>query len=135
MNIDEWMRQAIGVPFVPHGRDFDGWDCYGLAVSAYHHVLGVELPDFKYPSVNDFSNIANIFTSEIAPAWQLSDGALMDVVCIFRRGLPIHAGLVVMGGRIMHVEHGIETCHEPKSRFRIEGYYVPTDCSTAPVQG
>ena len=133
MTLDEWQRRAIDVPFVPLGRDYDGWDCYGLAVAAYRDVLGVMLPDFDYPSVRDFTNIANIFTTQIAPAWQSSDGAVMDVACIFRRGLPIHAGLVVSGNRIMHVEHGIATCHEPKTRFRIEGYYVPTGCGTTSV--
>jgi cell wall-associated NlpC family hydrolase len=130
---DEWQLSAIGVPFVPFGRDYYGWDCYGLVVCAYRDVLGVTLPDFEYKSVKDYDNIAAIFTSQIAPVWRPARGDVMDVACIWRRGRPIHAGLVVGKRRIMHVEHGIETCVEPVTNMRVEGYYVPASCSASPV--
>jgi hypothetical protein len=49
----------------------------------------------------------------------------MAVACIYRRGHPIHCGLVLPNRRIMHVEEGVQTCHEPFDRFRVEGFYCP----------
>lgn len=126
MNLTEFCRRAIGVPFVPLGRDYDGWDCYGLAVCAWHDVAGVDLPDFAYHDVKSYRLIASIFQDQIAPFWrEVPAPEPMAVAAIYRRGLVIHAGLVVPGRRILHVESGIETCSEPLSSFRVEGFYAP----------
>ena len=133
MTLTEWQRRAVGTPFVPFGRDYTGWDCYGAVVVAYRAVFGVELPDFYYPSVKEYATIGRIFLNDIKPAWTPVQSRPMAVACIYRRGLPIHAGLVVENNRILHVEHGIETCIQPAADFRVEGYYEPACRTTAPV--
>lgn len=122
------------VPFVPFGRDYHGWDCFGLVVCAYRDVLGVTLPDYAYQSTRDPRALARLFADRSAPHYRVSDPAPMAVACVYRRGLPIHVGLVVSKKRILHVEEGVMTCVEPITRFRIEGFYVPADCRSAPVQ-
>lgn len=126
VTLDQWCRRAIGVPFLEHGRDYDGWDCWGLVIAAYRDVAGVAVPDYTYQTVSDYRALARLFTDRGGASWHpVAIPAPMAVACIYRRGRVIHAGLVVPGRRIMHVEQGIETCAESAANMRVEGYYVP----------
>ena len=47
-----------------------------------------------------------------------------NVAIIFRFGDMLHTGIVILGGsQILHVQEGLETVHEPISRFHVEGIY------------
>lgn len=132
MDLTSFMRRAIGVPFLEHGRDFDGWDCWGLIVLAYREVLGVTVPDFTYATARDYLKLARLFGDRNNPYWCKVDPRPMAVACIYRRGVVIHAGLVVPNRRILHVEDGVETCLQPVASFRVESYYAP-DCCHASI--
>lgn len=125
MTLDEWQRRAVGVPFVPDGRDYDGWDCWGLVVRAYRDVLGVDVPDYAW---GDTRALIRQFADRGTAHWRpVATPAPMAIAGIFRRGRVIHAGLYVGRRRIMHVEQGIETCAESVSNMRVEGWYVPRE--------
>ena len=127
MTFDEWMRKATvpAVPFVAEGRDFDGWDCWGLVMSAYREVKDIAVPDYTY-GIENLRQLAVLFKDRERKRWQrVETPEPMAVACIFRRGSVIHAGLVATKRRIIHVENGVETCLQPISDFRVEGYYVP----------
>lgn len=128
MTLLEFARKASGVPFKEHGRDFDGWDCWGLIVAAYREVKGVTLPDFMYAGTDDYRALMKSFRARQDDYWRKVGAESMAIACIYRRGHVIHAGLVLTSGVIMHVEKGIETCVERADNFRIEGFYVPRDC-------
>ena len=132
VDVDNFILKAIGVPFVEHGRDYEGWDCWGLCIRAYKDVLGVNLPDFSYTDTQEYRALKNSFETRADGFWQRSQPGNMSVACIYRRGLVIHAGLS-FGKKILHVEKGIETCLEPAGRMRIEGYYEPACHAAAPV--
>lgn len=126
MDFTAWQRRAIGVPFVSGGRDYNGWDCWGLVVCAWRDVRGVDVPDYAYPSVNDYRRLARLFTDRGASHWRsLVLPEPMSVACIYRRGRVIHAGLYAGNGRIIHVEEGVETCLEKVTNVRVEGWYAP----------
>lgn len=127
MSVAEFHRKAIGVPFIEKGRDYDGWDCWGLVSRGWLDVMGVKLPEFTYKSVRDFKALAAHFDYRLTAGARKVEPHAMAIACIFKRGLTIHVGLVVPGRKILHVEEGIETCAEPVSDFRIEGFYVPAD--------
>ena len=131
MNLQEFCRRAIGVPFLEDGRDYDGWDCWGLVMCAYRDVLGMTLPNYTFGSVK---HLARQFRDRKSPLWQPCDQHPMAIACIYRRGSTIHAGLMVGKGRILHVEQGIETCVERVANMRVEGCYVPAGSRTASVQ-
>lgn len=133
MTLTDFQRRAIGVPFVEDGRDYTGWDCWGLVMAAYRDVLGVTLPDYGPNGAHTARALLRQFTQRECSFWQRSDPAPMAVACIFRRGRVIHAGLVVPRRYIMHVEQGVETCMEPVKDFRIEGFYVPAGGNPTPV--
>ena len=134
MKFIDWQLKATGVPFVEHGRDFDGWDCYGAIMSAYREVAKISIPDYSEYAIKDFRRLRELFEARSAGFWRQVDGpGPMVAACLFRRGLSIHTGICVSKREIMHVEQGIETCIEPLSAFRIEGFYVPASCGTASV--
>lgn len=41
----EFVERCRRAPYKPHGRDYDGLDCYGFVYLYYRDVLGVRLPD------------------------------------------------------------------------------------------
>lgn len=136
MDLQAFARRAIGVPFLEGGRDFDGWDCYGLCFAAYKFVLGAALPDRRDYAIREYAAIAKIFDARSSVLWKRLDAAQpMALAAIYRRNAVIHTGLVLPNRRILHVEEGIETCAQPFAAFRVEGFYVPTDSIAAPVQG
>lgn len=57
-------EELIGIPFKTHGRDLNGFDCYGLAIYV-SRGFGHELPDFQYKHANTDTVSAN-YTSVIA---------------------------------------------------------------------
>ena len=47
MTWDQFAAKAMSVPFVPLGRGYSGWDCWGLVMCGYRDVLGIELPTYE----------------------------------------------------------------------------------------
>ena len=41
------VRDLINLPFKPHGRDREGFDCWGLAMEV-NRRMGIRLPDYAY---------------------------------------------------------------------------------------
>lgn len=120
---EQFAEKAILTPFLDRGRNFLGWDCWGLVVSAYRDVLGVELPSYGecYAGVRDHKALVRLTTER--DEWsRLIDPEHGSVALIYRRGLPIHVGIVI-GRRILHCEEGVDTIVEPFERFRFEGFY------------
>ena len=122
----DFIDQAVGVPFVPHGRDYDGWDCWGLVWRAYLDVRGIRLPsyDAQYDQITDWRRLVRAFAAGVQE-WVLTPTpSTGDVALIYRRGLAIHVGLIVPDRRILHVEEGVETTQELTAHMRVEGVYA-----------
>jgi cell wall-associated NlpC family hydrolase len=132
MELIEFINLAIGVPFLDQGRDFHGWDCWGLIRRAYRDCFGIELPDLNRCTVLSYEQGRELFDS-LAVAYREVDLALAqpgDVVIL--RGVPCHAGLVVQPGLMLHVDMNIDTCVEPYAtgawKTRVIGIYRHADC-------
>ncbi|MCE9664531.1 C40 family peptidase [Halomonas sp. M5N1S17] len=128
MTLMEFAAGAIGTPFRPHGRGPDHYDCYGLLVKAWRDVRGIELPDYvsDYPRFKDSDQLASVVSGACVHDWQpVEVPQPMDAVVIYRDGRPMHIGLYLGAGQVLHIEHGIEAVAEPVTAFRIEGYYRP----------
>jgi len=115
MKLIDFINIAIGVPFLDQGRDFHGWDCWGLISRAYRECFGIELPDLDRCNVLNYEQGRELFDS-LAVAYkevELDRGRAGDVVIL--RGVPCHAGLVVKAGLMIHVDEKCDTCVEPYS--------------------
>lgn len=126
MDLMEFASLAMTVPFKQRGRDVTGWDCWGLVYVAYAQVYGVALPDYldSYESTKDFFKLKSKITSETAIQWREVPGPRPgDMVVILRRSVPIHLGLWLPIGRVLHAESGVGTAHQAPHEFNIEGFY------------
>lgn len=133
MMLDEFIRRAIEVPFADKGRSWEAWDCYGMLRLFHHEVLGIDLPSY----VADYSDaggtpearetLRRLITHHL-PKWssvespEPGDGVLLNI-----GGRPIHVGLAIGNGLMLHTERKIGTVIErmssPMWARRIEGFY------------
>lgn len=129
ISLKEFALMAIGVPFLDHGRDFQGWDCWGLVVRAYRECFGIEVPGYENVSALNSMEAGELFEThkkawiEI-PAHQERPG---DVILLRHGSWPCHTGLVVKAGLMLHVDMKIETCIEsynaPLWKTQVVGIY------------
>ena len=125
MTAEQFVERAVCVPFLDKGRDYDGFDCWGLVVCYYRDVLGTALPAYDdYDTVRNHKALVRLFTSNAQEWRKVPDAVEGCVALIYRRGLPLHAGVAICrGSRILHCEERVGTIHEPVARFRVEGFY------------
>lgn len=133
MNLIEFATLAIGVPFVIGGREFTGWDCWGLVYVAYRDVfnIGIGRFDDEYTENVTFNELAALISRE-KPAWSEVDQPMPGDISLYRVGrYESHIGLVLPGNRLLHCEAKINTVHEPLNtpvwKNRHVGYYRHTD--------
>jgi cell wall-associated NlpC family hydrolase len=105
--LSEFVDKALNVPFVDMGRGFDGWDCWGLVVSFYKDMLGIDLPTGEEYSYHKEEEAKGALL-EGASLWsRINPGEeQMGDVILLR---PCHAGVVVERGKMLHCTEGINT--------------------------
>ena len=133
--LEQWAADMVRarVPFKAHGRDRSGLDCWGLARLGYLEAGGREFASHseEYDGVRDFIRLQELFERHRdREGWiKVEPEKPFDLVLLRLRGLPIHVGLVIGGGRMVHIEENIEVCVENyKSamwRNRVLGFYRP----------
>lgn len=133
MTLDEFAIRALAVPFVDHGRDWSGWDCWGLVIVAYRECLGLSLPSHAdaYADAGESrttrGEVAAVAVAERARWLEIDAPSAADVVLLTLAGRPVHVGLMLDGRRFLHAERGVGTIIErlasPIWAKRIGGYY------------
>jgi cell wall-associated NlpC family hydrolase len=125
-NIKNFITQALETPFQDQGRDFSGWDCWGLIVAAYRQCFGLELPDLAGIPALNMAQVGKIFDTCRRSWIEIFRGSERPAdVVLFRRGRwPCHVGLVVSPGHVLHVEPELDTCIEPFYRDPLQARLV-----------
>jgi cell wall-associated NlpC family hydrolase len=134
MPVAHWSAAFIGLPFHGQGRDRSGLDCWGLVRLVFEEVHGVALPSYteRYASVAERREIAAIMHEASGGAdWRaVTDEQEFDVAMFRAMGEPLHVGLVVRKGLMLHVSSGIESRIESyrdgRWRPRLLGFYRHT---------
>lgn len=131
MPVPIWAGRYIGLPFEERGRDRGGLDCWGLVRLALAEQAGLALPCLMhdYRGTADTRAIAALIRREL-PFWRaVEDGRekLNDVIVLRLQGHPVHVGLVLGDGCMLHIERGIDSAIEryrgPRWQDRIFGFY------------
>ena len=131
MAVPIWLGHYIGLPFKEHGRDKGGLDCWGLVRLVLAEQFGFHVPSYSgdYSRTSDSVAISKLINRESVD-WRKVDSGdenLGDVIVMRMRGQPMHVGLVVGDGQMLHVERGINSALEryTTSRWvsRIEAVY------------
>lgn len=139
MSIPIWVGHYIGLPFKEHGRDRTGVDCWGLVRLVMAEQFGIVLPSYStyYDSTTREDQLAPLIDEERRHWISIEHGEeeFGDVVVLRMRGQPIHVGLVIEKGRMLHVEVGIGSVLDSYASarwvLRVTGFYRygerPTD--------
>lgn len=123
-----WWNKYVGLPFVAHGRDRNGCDCYGLVRLALMENFGITAPLYLgYDDPNLKMHTANYIDTVKTEWFQVPTEKPGDILLLRVAGVPCHVGLVIVPGQMLHVMEGIEASIEsynaPGWRRRIEGFY------------
>lgn len=130
--IPSWVSDYIGIPFEDHGRSMSGADCWGLNRLVWREQFDLDVPSFlnEYTDTTDSDDISSAIEREKSLEWsqvQRDEERLGDGVLIRMRGVPMHVGLVVEPGVMLHIETGVNACIERydglKWSKRIVGFY------------
>lgn len=118
----EWVNDYIGIPFLEHGRERDGVDCWGLARLVYSEKLGIVLPSYVegYQTTEDKIELAALIDNE-KQAWEeVKKPQQFDILVFSFRGQPMHIGIYIGDEYFMHCMKGIDSCLEVLSRSNWE---------------
>lgn len=126
-----WAERYVGLPFVDHGRDFKGVDCWGLCKLVMWEEKGIELPSYGETSALDLAMVAKIVENQSAidpwvPVFPTSVEPF-DVAVMYRRKEPIHMGILVTKLMLLHIEEKTNAClvplADPRIVFRYPRFY------------
>jgi cell wall-associated NlpC family hydrolase len=110
-----WVANYVGLPWRVLGRDRTGLDCYGLVRLVLAERCGLALPlldgggwhGHREPVVIDA--LASFISTELHQGWNpvdFADGRCGDLALLLMHGRPIHLGLMVAPGRMLHIQEG-----------------------------
>ena len=130
------MERFIGIPYQPHGRDYDGADCWGILYLYYRDVLGRPIPSYSAEMRElEFHRheISQLIVSEKADHWTEVDTPESGDCVLMRVGRDeSHVGVFLGGGRMLHSEgphpSQIERMGDMRWRNRIVGYFRYLSC-------
>ena len=124
-----WAAHYIGIPFRVLGRTREGVDCWGLVRLVLEEQFGRQVPSFELYASTDPERVAPVIQACEHMFARVPSGseAPGDVVLMRVGRLPVHTGVVVDAGRMLHVQRGIEACVERYDgmawRDRVVGFY------------
>lgn len=104
----------VGIPFAWNGYDRGGVSCWGLVVLLYRELFGIRLPRHDEAGAAVAAGQGGDPSSWLAPSmWrpiELSSAACGDLLHMWglhnRRRTPLHCGMVVAPGLVIHAEEG-----------------------------
>lgn len=110
MEVKEFVSKAIEVPYVCEGRDFSGWDCWGIVKCFYELCLSKNIADISVSSFAEQEILVKSILRE-ASNWReikLNELRVGDLL-VFR---PLHVGIYIGRENMLHADEGINTCIE-----------------------
>jgi cell wall-associated NlpC family hydrolase len=114
METGDFVRRALGVPFIVGGRDWSGWDCWGLVYLAHRELLGIDVPVLAadYDAASSVGDLGALVDRE-RPVWREVERPAFGDVALFRVcRFETHVGFVLERGQMIHCLHGAGTLCE-----------------------
>ena len=130
------MDRFVGIPYVPHGRAYEGADCWGIVYLYYRDILGRPIPSYV-AEMQDRAfrprEIGPLIDAERELHWeQASEPKTGDVVLMRNGRHHNHIGIYLDRGKTLHSEgpgpSTIERLDALHLRNRIVGYFRMSEC-------
>lgn len=113
----------VGIPYVLHGRDRQGADCYGLVCLVYKEMLGIVLPEYTYQDRQDGGALIDAQRQ----LWRELENPEPYCVAVVRSD-PMHCAVVIDADRMVHTYSGASSVvvryRTPHWKPRILGFYA-----------
>lgn len=135
MTFEEFRNAAITVPYRIGGRNWDGWDCWGLVYRAFADIpeLGGAVKSYatEYDKELSYPELADMIDREKVEWRSINERPAPGDLALFRVGRHAsHVALVVPGRQMLHCEARVGTIIEPLTSIvwarRNVGYYRHT---------
>ncbi len=115
--VPDWVAEYIGIPYVEDGRDRAGLDCFGLLGLIWRERYGADLLRYDGPHWRkgaDPREIGAAIAHEVSRYAEIAAGEEKegDGIILRMRGHPLHLGLVVSPGWMVHVHETAASCLE-----------------------
>ena len=116
-HIPDWVADYVGIPYRMLGRSRDGADCWGLVRLVYADRLGVDLPAYDGRGFSGRASVADVVSlvADARDAWHEvseDDAAPLDLVLLRVHGQPVHVGVLVAPGIMLHSLAGHDSAVE-----------------------
>lgn len=109
-------RQFLGIPFVPHGREMVGCDCWGLVRLVYQDWYGIDLPLFaghRFDVNNPMAAAKLMAEGARLNIWQNVDTPQRGNILLFGAGAaPYHVGVCLNDELMLHTREGTDSTTE-----------------------
>jgi len=129
VNVPSWVAEYIGIPFLARGRDREGINCWALLGLVFRERYGVELPEYVEVHPQNPKAVGEHYEEEIQDWLPVESGQERagDVLSLRTPGWPLHVGLVVRPGLMLHIATGthsvVESYQARKWERRISGIF------------
>jgi cell wall-associated NlpC family hydrolase len=113
-----FIDKAVAVPYKPLGRDWRGWDCWGLVYVMYRDLLGIYLPMYDaYQGTEDrFAQNTLILNGMGNGCWQeVEKPEPLDLAAIKVSGCMCHVGVWVGNRWMLHTLESGTRCERTDS--------------------
>lgn len=130
--LPEWVGDYVGLPYAVGGRDRSGVDCWGLCLLVWRERFGLDVPVYGGVSWEEANSpaIGDLIVGEARAGWDaVEPGAERPghAVLMRMRGHPIHVGVVVAPGLMLHchsrADAAVEDYRSLQWARRVVGFY------------
>lgn len=101
------IKDLLGISYKQHGRDKQGFDCYGLVIFLYKR-LGRVLPDFWYEKMSNpaFEEVGEKSVNSVVEMFEETDfPEYSDLIMFFdKKGRSLHIGMYLSKGMFIHCD-------------------------------
>lgn len=131
--LPRWSGNYHHIPYVVHGRDESGVDCWGLVRLVYLEQFNIELPcladRYEHTRFEDAKTLASV-VNDVKQEWfeiPYAQREVGDVIVMRYAGEPMHVGIVVSEDTMLHARCnrgvGLTVYDSLENRNRIAGFY------------
>ena len=121
------ISDLLGIPYKQHGRDKEGFDCYGLVIFLYERT-GRKLPDFFYSSMSrkGFEESGADVKSGLKGLFkEIENPSYTDLIMFFNdNGQSVHVGMYLNKGMFIHCDvKGVQVCKLEDFYYKNRRFY------------